>query len=64
MNRIIEIKTFGEISGITSKSYAHRAIFCAAIAKGKSIIEISDLSKDIEASINVIKSLGVEVIKR
>lgn len=65
MNRIIENKKLsGEISGITSKSYAHRAIFCAAIAKGKSIIEISDLSKDIEASINVVKSLGVEVIKK
>lgn len=65
MNRVIKNKKLsGEISGITSKSYAHRTIFCAAIARGNSIIEISDLSKDIEASINVIKSLGVEVIKK
>lgn len=64
MNRIIENKKLhGEISAITSKSYAHRAIFCAALAKGESIIEIDDLSKDIEASLNAIKSLGVRVEK-
>ena len=51
MNRIIENKKLsGEISAITSKSYAHRAIFCGGLAMGESVIEINDLSKDIEAS--------------
>lgn len=64
MNRIIENKKLsGEISAITSKSYAHRAIFCAALAGGESVIEIHDLSKDIEASLNAVKGLDVDVKK-
>ncbi len=64
MNRIIENKKLsGEISAITSKSYAHRAIFCGALARGESVIEINDLSKDIEASLNAVKALGVRVKK-
>lgn len=64
MNRIIENKKLsGEISAITSKSYAHRAIFCAALAKGESVIEIDALSKDIEASLNAVESLGVRIKK-
>lgn len=64
MNRIIENKKLsGEISAITSKSYAHRAIFCGGLARGESVIEINDLSKDIEASLNAVKALGVRVKK-
>ena len=64
MNRIIENKKLsGEIYAITSKSYAHRAIFCAALAGGESVIEIHNLSKDIEASLNAVKGLGVDVKK-
>ena len=60
--RLIENKKLdGKISGITSKSYAHRAIFCAALARGESILEIDNLSKDIEASLNVVESLGVKI---
>lgn len=62
MNRIIENKKLsGQILGISSKSYAHRAIFCAALSEGESILEIDNLSKDIESSLNCIKSLGVSV---
>lgn len=62
MNRFIENRKFyGKISGITSKSYAHRAIFCAALARGESILEIDNLSKDIEASLNAVESLGVRI---
>ncbi|MDU1044097.1 MULTISPECIES: 3-phosphoshikimate 1-carboxyvinyltransferase [Peptoniphilus] len=65
MNRVIENKKLsGEIQAITSKSYAHRALFCAALAEGESIIEIEDISKDIESSINSIRALGVEIIKK
>ena len=62
MNRLVENKKLkGEIPGITSKSYAHRAIFCAGLAKGNSILEIDNLSKDIEASLNSMEDLGVKV---
>ena len=65
MNRVIENKKLsGQILGISSKSYAHRAIFCAALSEGESILEIEDLSKDIESSLNCIKSLGVSVKKK
>lgn len=62
MNRlIVNKKLVGIIHGITSKSYAHRSIFCAALARGESILEIDNLSKDIEASLNAVESLGVRV---
>ena len=62
MNRLVENKKLrGEIPGITSKSYVHRAIFCAGLAKGKSILEIENLSKDIEASLNSMEALGVKL---
>lgn len=62
MNRLVENKKLkGEIPGITSKSYAHRAIFCGGLAKGNSILEIDNLSKDIEASLNSMEALGVKL---
>lgn len=62
MIRLVENKKLkGEIPGITSKSYAHRAIFCAGLAKGNSILEIDNLSKDIEASLNSMEALGVKL---
>lgn len=65
MNRLIENKKLaGKISAITSKSYAHRAIFCGGLARGKSILEIDHLSKDIEASLNSIEALGVKIERR
>lgn len=44
-----------------SKSQAHRAILCAAMAKGESIIEPVAASKDMEATLRVVQSLGVAV---
>lgn len=64
MNRIIENKKLsGEISAITSKSYAHRAILASCLSKGDSTIIIDNISKDIEASLNSIEALGA-IIKR
>lgn len=64
MDRLIQNKKLdGKISAITSKSYAHRAIFAAGLSKENSTIIIDNLSKDIIASLNAIKSLGVEVIR-
>lgn len=65
MNRLIENKKLsGEIRGISSKSYAHRAIFCAGLAKDESLLEIENLSNDIEDSLNIMKALGVSINKK
>ena len=46
-----------------SKSLAHRAILCAALSRGRSIIENVDFSDDIEATIQAMKSLGTMIFK-
>ena len=40
---------------------AHRAIICAALSKGKSIIKNIDLSDDIIATINAARSMGAKI---
>ena len=46
-----------------SKSMAHRAIICASLARGKSIISNIEYSKDIEATISAMKALGTIILK-
>lgn len=54
----------GEINDIiASKSLAHRAFICAALADGVTEIECNSSSKDIEATAGVIASLGARVEK-
>lgn len=48
----------GTIVPPPSKSYAHRAVLCAALAKGESLIENIELSDDISATLQAVKSLG------
>ena len=58
--KIKPINPNGEISAIASKSDAHRAIICAALSDAKTNIQISHISKDIEATLNCIKSSGAD----
>ncbi|MCR5847829.1 MAG: 3-phosphoshikimate 1-carboxyvinyltransferase [Lachnospiraceae bacterium] len=51
----------GTITAPPSKSMAHRMIICAALCDGVSVIENVDLSQDIEATIDCIKTLGAKV---
>ena len=44
-----------------SKSAAHRAIICASLAMGKSVIKPIDLSNDITATIECMRNLGAEI---
>ncbi len=44
-------KLKGKVNVPPSKSMAHRAIICASLARGKSIIRHIEYSKDIEATI-------------
>lgn len=52
----------GVISAIASKSDAHRAIICAALSNDKTKIQISHISKDIEATLFCIKNMGADFI--
>ena len=53
----------GSIEGIASKSFAHRALICACLAKGKSEIKINTSSADIEATVECLKNLGAKIEK-
>lgn len=46
-----------------SKSMAHRAIICASLARGRSVIQNIEYSQDIEATIEAMKALGTLIIK-
>ncbi len=62
--KIKPIKPKGEVSAIASKSDAHRAIICSALADDKTKIHISHISKDIEATLNCIKKMGADFVKK
>ena len=53
----------GSIEGIASKSFAHRALICACLAKGKSQIRINTTSDDIEATVECLRKLGAGIEK-
>jgi len=59
--RIKNSRFLGTVSMPPSKSAAHRAIICAALAKGKSEIFPVDFSNDIKATIECMKSVGAEI---
>ncbi len=54
----------GEISAPSSKSYAHRALICAALADGKSTVKINTVSDDIAATADCLKALGADISER
>ncbi len=56
-------KLKGSVIVPPSKSLAHRAIICASLAKGRSIIKNIEYSKDIKATISCMKSLGTIIFE-
>lgn len=56
--RIKPSKLSGELTIPPSKSFAHRALICAALSEGKSIINNIELSDDIKATLEAVKSFG------
>jgi len=56
-------KLKGSVQVPPSKSMAHRAIICASLARGKSVIRNIEYSKDIEATILAMKSLGTMIFQ-
>ncbi len=51
----------GTVSVPPSKSAAHRAVICAALSFGKSVIEPIEESNDIKATIDCMKKLGADI---
>lgn len=48
----------GDLSVPASKSFAHRAVICAALADGESVLSGITMSNDIEATISSMTALG------
>ncbi|MBK5252419.1 MAG: 3-phosphoshikimate 1-carboxyvinyltransferase [Peptostreptococcaceae bacterium] len=61
--RILPGKSKGKVHVPTSKSQTHRAILCAAMARGLSTIENVILSDDILATIEAAEAFGAEIVK-
>jgi 3-phosphoshikimate 1-carboxyvinyltransferase len=62
MEAIIEKSNIkGNVIIPSSKSYTHRALICAALANGKSKISSPLISDDTEATISVLRKLGIEI---
>ena len=53
----------GSVDIISSKSYAHRLIILASLAKSASNIECRGTSKDIEATISCMNALGANIAR-
>ena len=61
---IIEIEKSmakGNIEVVRSKSYLHRFLIVASLAKGKSLINNITLNEDVEATILALKALGAKI---
>ena len=56
--RITPSHLSGRVEIPASKSCAHRALICASLAQGKSVISGVSMSKDIEATIRAMTALG------
>lgn len=59
--RIFPAKLKGTVQVPSSKSMGHREIICAGLAAGTSIVDNISMSKDIEATMRVLRALGVSV---
>lgn len=68
MSKKLDIKLFpsnlnGDIKSPPSKSLSHRALICAALSKGKSVIKNVMYSNDIIATIEALELLGAKFEK-
>ncbi len=58
---ITPTKLNGRVTVPPSKSVAHRAIVCASLAQGKSVISNVAMSDDIKATVGCMRLLGAEI---
>ncbi|RBP42704.1 3-phosphoshikimate 1-carboxyvinyltransferase [Garciella nitratireducens] len=61
--KIIPKSLKGSIETPPSKSISHRAIICAGLANGISKVENIEFSKDIEATLEGMKALGIKLLE-
>ncbi|MGN1405735.1 MAG: 3-phosphoshikimate 1-carboxyvinyltransferase, partial [Erysipelotrichaceae bacterium] len=61
MIRIYPGKVKGSVTLPSSKSISHRALICAALSDGVSVITNTGSSKDIEATVSCLKKAGVNI---
>lgn len=62
MNMLIEpINLKGSVKAITSKSYAHRVLICAALSDKSTTFKIDEFSEDILATISCLEELGAKI---
>ena len=61
--RILPANLKGEVFAPPSKSVAHRALICAALANESSTVFPVDRSKDMEATIGALKTLGASIVR-
>ena len=54
----------GEINAVSSKSVAHRLFLCAALANVPTVINLTNVNKDITATMDCIKHLVGKLLKR
>lgn len=59
--RIFPTKLRGTVQVPSSKSMGHREIICAGLAAGTSIVDNISMSKDIEATIRVLKAMNISI---
>lgn len=51
----------GRVRVPPSKSAAHRALICAALADGPTVLRLGALNRDIEATMNCLRALGADI---
>lgn len=59
--RITPGKLNGKIDAVSSKSYLHRMILCAALSERDTVIYLNCRSKDVDATIRCAEAMGAEV---
>lgn len=58
MIKITPNKLSGELNSVSSKSFAHRALICAAFADDETQIFMPDICDDVAATVDCLKKLG------
>lgn len=59
--RVYPSQVGGVVKAPASKSYTHRALFCSALANGRSVIRNPSICSDVDATINALRSVGVRI---
>ena len=54
-------KLHGRVQAPPSKSHAHRALICAALADGETLLTGAGASRDIEATARCLTALGAQI---